>query len=408
MKYTMMAFCMFLLVFSIIIPSIPVREASATPSLREGPFKMVAIGDSLMWGQGLSQFEKFPYLVRERLEDMLGGRDVEMTVLAHSGAVIGANQSIDINDPKRNLHGEIPRDQPTIRELMNMYTGDPQDVNLVLIDGCINDITGRWVAPPRGVTAEGGPLGGISFKDPNMRLQFREEISEFCYRDMKVLLQEAASKFNNRETRIVVTGYYQVISDRTDFRNAAQIIQWLTSGIELPFPIEPRLSRDQLIFNRQLFQMDSNRNLKRAVNEVNIELWNAGNQPSSIGANQANSILRQPADDEPPATGNPFQHVNPCFLEEPRPIPARIAFACPRYTYDNAMYAPNSFIFQLDRALAPTDSVRTERLSACDAIEHASLQDFFACNVASTGHANQNGALAYADAIMATWIISSD
>ena len=107
---------------------------------------------------------------------------------------------------------------------MNMFTGSyPRDVDLVLIDGCLDDITSEGVTAPEPLR-EGmaGPLA-ISFKDITMRLQFRQEIYEKCHDDMNILLQEVASKFSNPETRIVVTGYYQPVSDRTDFTNAGPI-----------------------------------------------------------------------------------------------------------------------------------------------------------------------------------------
>ena len=46
--------------------------------------------------------------MQERLSNILGGRTVELTLLAHSGAPIGAHESIDTNDPIRSLHGEVP------------------------------------------------------------------------------------------------------------------------------------------------------------------------------------------------------------------------------------------------------------------------------------------------------------
>lgn len=332
---------------------------------------------------------------------------MELTLLAHSGAIIGAQQPIDVNDPDMGIHGEIPRSQPTIRELVNMFPGDPQDVDLVLIDGCINDITSRWVALPEYIPRDmvSGPIA-ISTKDLNMRLQFRQEISEICHDHLKGLLQEVARKFNNPETRIVVTGYYQAISDRTDFRNGGRLFHWLTSGIG---PFDALLPQEQMVFNWQLFQMDSNRNIKRAVNEVNLELWNAGNQPSYFVADNISSLmpLQPPGGDRPTGTPNPFEFVNPCFLEQPRPAPARIAFACPRFTADNAMYAPNSFVFQLDGNLNPTDPIRDERANACsEAIEALLIEplspEYLKCRIVSTGHPNPNGDIAYADAIMST------
>ena len=118
--------------------------------------------------------------------------------------------------------------------------------DLVLIDGCLDDITSEGVTAPEPLR-EGmaGPLA-ISFKDITMRLQFRQEIYEKCHDDMKILLQEVASKFSNPETRIVVTGYYQQVSDRTDFTNAGPIFYWATSGIN---PLDPPISQRQMVFN---------------------------------------------------------------------------------------------------------------------------------------------------------------
>jgi hypothetical protein len=58
------------------------------------PLRMLAIGDSVMWGQGLEEKHKFSYLVRDWLCDQRGGGkcrgadDVQLHVEAHSGAKI--------------------------------------------------------------------------------------------------------------------------------------------------------------------------------------------------------------------------------------------------------------------------------------------------------------------------------
>jgi Bacterial Ig domain len=56
------------------------------------PFYMLAIGDSVMWGQGLKNETKFHSLVENHIEKNTG-LEVNKTVLAHSGAVIGNDYS---------------------------------------------------------------------------------------------------------------------------------------------------------------------------------------------------------------------------------------------------------------------------------------------------------------------------
>ena len=159
-------------------------------------------------GSGSSWTSKISFNSARKAKQYPWRKNRGIDSLAHSGAPIGAHESIDTNDPIRSLHGEVPRPQPTIRELVNMFTGNPRDVDLVLIDGCLDDITSEGVTAPEPLP-EGiaGPLA-MGFKDITMRLQFRQEIYEKCHDDMKILLQEVASKFSNPETRIVVTGYY--------------------------------------------------------------------------------------------------------------------------------------------------------------------------------------------------------
>src|SRR5215469_5421303 len=53
------------------------------------PLRIVSLGDSIVWGQGLSEADKFDVLVRDALADANPG--ITLWRLAHSGAVIGVN-----------------------------------------------------------------------------------------------------------------------------------------------------------------------------------------------------------------------------------------------------------------------------------------------------------------------------
>ena len=90
-----------------------------------------------------------------------------------------------------------------------------------------------------------------------------------------------------------------------------------------------------------------------------------------------------PGGDGPTGTHNPFEFVNPCFLEQPRPAPAAEVFACPRFMAENSMYAPNSFVFQLDSDFNPTYSVRDERINACMTVAEPPSLEFYACRIGS-------------------------
>ncbi|EAB8931752.1 hypothetical protein DTY68_20970 [Escherichia coli] len=57
---------------------------------RQDEIEMLVLGDSLIWGQGLREEEKFYYLTKRWLEDDVfnGNGRVRLTVKAHSGSTI--------------------------------------------------------------------------------------------------------------------------------------------------------------------------------------------------------------------------------------------------------------------------------------------------------------------------------
>ncbi len=106
------------------------------------PPQLVVLGDSVLWGQGLLDHNKFWFLVCDQLAQRYPGLTPD--VRAHSGAVIGKG----LNPPWPRLPGEIPTGGPTILYQCTAYSGDPANVKVVLMNGGINDIDFRYVLDP--------------------------------------------------------------------------------------------------------------------------------------------------------------------------------------------------------------------------------------------------------------------
>jgi hypothetical protein len=143
-------------------------------------YKILTLGDSVMWGQGLLPDEKFVQLVAAHVE--LLGRTVEVAALPHSGAVVCTGPTppggLDFF-----LDGEIPRSFPSIESQLGIATQTPgyasflqvnpwdspdwakakqamqvavagysgpagQPPDLILVDGGINDLGALQVAIP--------------------------------------------------------------------------------------------------------------------------------------------------------------------------------------------------------------------------------------------------------------------
>src|SRR5436190_21357401 len=117
---------------------------SAVASKPDRPLNLLVLGDSISWGQGLKDEHKIWYLIKIWLEQMIG-RDVHAWVLAHSGAVIGSPDD-PAGGSSEQVDGELSRAYPTINgQLNNAIKGyaDPAQVDMVLVDGCINDLDSR-------------------------------------------------------------------------------------------------------------------------------------------------------------------------------------------------------------------------------------------------------------------------
>src|SRR5687767_11231577 len=114
---------------------VPDGSQSAAPQ----PIQMLVLGDSIMWGQGLKTPDKAWWRLKNWLQEKTG-RDVRERVEAHSGAAIEAAPGSEIFTSKDR---EVNLLTPTINEQVDAarsYYGDPAKVDLILVNGCINDV----------------------------------------------------------------------------------------------------------------------------------------------------------------------------------------------------------------------------------------------------------------------------
>jgi len=93
---------------------------------------MLVLGDSIAWGQGLQEWNKFSSLVCDQLKYRPEYLGLTRAVLARSGAIIGADAE---REPPRAVSSEIPWYFPTIIQQCDRCAGNPDDVRLVLMDG---------------------------------------------------------------------------------------------------------------------------------------------------------------------------------------------------------------------------------------------------------------------------------
>lgn len=181
----------------IFISSLPTFGQSAQPAADDRQFNLLVLGDSIAWGQGLREEHKAWYQVKTLLEES-AGRKVRERVEAHSGAVIGSPGDSGGN-PVSRLDGEVNRGLPSVNDQIDNALrsyADPSQVDLVIVDGCINDLDAH-----RLLNAANTPEG------------IRELAEQKCGPPMEALLARLTKSFSN--AHVIVTGYYPILSEKT-------------------------------------------------------------------------------------------------------------------------------------------------------------------------------------------------
>lgn len=322
---------------------------------------VVAIGDSVVWGQALQHEDKF---VTQVYEELTGERFPERNLKAHSGAIIGADGPVRGVEQEygpigtRTGRHEKPSDGPTILQQLDRLPYDylahdgfgsdlqreddraydrAADVDLVFLDGGINDVS----------------IGTITsvFKS---RAALARAIERYCYEDLSELIARTRRKFPN--ATIVVTSYFPFASHESNL-NLKQIsvlssmlmgrlvgaIIYIVGGTLIRLVVE-----GVLFFNRHQLA-----GVRRAVTE------------------------QRRVDDGP-----------------------GIVFATPRFRPKNSANAPDPWLWPIREGLLPVgglgDSEIAElRHAVCDATDSGIV-----CKKAATCHPNPDGADAYTAAIL--------
>lgn len=292
-------------------------------------FRIVTLGDSVSWGQGLLENEKYDVLVADALKQKIADVVLEPR-LAHSGAVIGVNGAAGSMAP-----GEVPEARLTIVEQCDSFTNSPETVDLVLLNGGINDVRVDVILDPLAIVPS---------------LSKRIEVA--CHEGMLALLRKVSAKFTKPSCKILVTGYYTILSEESDPLAALRLLRM--HNISLPERVEEDLGFLNPILRRcEEFFDESTSQLTAAVADAHD---------------------------------------------------GRIQFVPSGFTDDNAAFVPGtSLLWGLNLDLSPQDPVANLRRPQCDTAFPGPLQLFERekCHRASAGHPNVTGAIQFKNQILA-------
>jgi hypothetical protein len=333
---------------------------------------MLVLGDSILWGQGLTEQNKISYKVQEWLCKETG-RPVKVWREAHSGAVIKEGEPAESelaadtkNEVFRELDGEINVGRPTIQEQLahSLTRFKGPEVDLVLMDGCIND------------------FNFVNLLDPGKPLdEIENRTKAVCYQRMKPLLDDVARSFPN--ARIIVTGYYPIITEKSA-RNvlyrfaigrmfAREKQKWL-------LPDSKKQSFKKLLALSKQWTESSNTWLRRSVDEANE---NAGQRVKFAPTNYQ------------PDVG--FGSIGSGFA-----APKKTSLLWTSRLSSTGRGGISKFFYVLFvlrlRLLQPNDEVYSHRKKVCGALDLSS-DDERTCQLAAYGHPNKMGVHQYVESI---------
>lgn len=340
----------------------------------DDPLHMLVLGDSIMWGQGLREEEKFSSRVKCWLQERIN-REVKVHVEAHSGAIIsGAASALP---SFTTASGEVNSTTPTINQQLDhaveFYNNNRTTPSLILMNGCINDVG------VKNLLAASMPLEDL-----------REQVRKSCGEDMQSLLQRVRQSFP--QALVLVTSYYPIVSVQTADN---VFLRLLVKNLNNQRPEARRMTdkemRQRLIAISAEWYKTSTASLSEAVKKTN-----------------AGAV----AESSPPKVSFVEIQFGPEHV-----------FAAPDSLLWNFMFASTNVsgfakvivILSFGTAAYKTnDHVRDARIKNCEEtfkkpkgikedkkVKSAREDLLLVCRYASLGHPNHMGALIYTEAIKA-------
>ncbi len=331
----------------------------------ERQLNLLVLGDSIMWGQGLSEQHKAWYQVKTWLKENTS-RDVRENVEAHSGAVVGVKDVPWSNDapPDGEVSSAVPTVNHELDRALRSYAS-PSQVDLVLVDGCINDVDIRNL------------LNAANSSDDVKRMA-----TEKCGLPMQALISRVANSFPS--AHIIVTGYFPIISEKTP---NSLLMKAMARMFYQPGPKPAKLKqkdlRESLIAVSRTWYQTSNAALRDAVDKVTAELATKGSRQRVL------------------------------FVEIP--FPPEFSFNAPEtrlWGFNASFLRKLLAVLTLGRVTLKTnDEKLRQRVVSCNERYQKPANEKpnqrgereyrrMLCRYASLGHPNRKGSAIYADAIV--------
>jgi hypothetical protein len=328
------------------------RDTSlGTVTFTVATFRIASFGDSIAWGQGLLEKEKFTTRTATTISARRNGHIAVFALdrFAHSAAVLFpvSGESPATPQPPGTFAGECPSPTPSVTAQVGAWTTAPLsaetlEIDLVILDGGINDADLTQIFNP-------------FMRDDLLMLR----TVGACFAGMSGLLTTVLATFP--AAKVVVLGYYSIVSEQSDMAMLLPVLAALgfLGSVMMALAVGAAPSGLGVVEGALFYLWARQRLIDRSALFASMANWSLAAAVAAAGP--------------------------------------RVALAVPEFGPENALFAPDPFVFNVGISTAginALDPVVGDRATACGTGNPIA-------NVASMGHPNVKGASAYADAIYA-------
>lgn len=322
------------------------------------PFEFLVVGDSLVWGGGLREEQKFYTLTRDWLqaEAFGGARPVNLKVKAHSGATLTLHEAEAAafkkagRDERQYYEPEVNVAFPSAKMQLNIASSEygeenSKKVDLVMLSGGLADISTAGILNPFGDDAE-----------------LRRDIEKYLSHSMYNVLRHSGRLFP--DAVVAVISYFPMLSPKTP---AGKLFNATLESYNFPGPLKPVANN---VVTRQFFKFIRKNAIKRS------RLW------------FEESTLR-------------MQEAVAKFNSDG----GRAVFVKTPITEDTCFETANSLLFRIGKKGRVEDFLYDERKAQCvralPELKKTTGVEYPVrfCEIASVGHPNIEGSKAYAESI---------
>lgn len=335
------------------------RDILARTSLAADQLKVLVVGDSFIWNQGLREEDKFYSIITDRFRSGLvpAFSKIDLKVKAHSGARIRLHpKQLEKmkkvgQETDKFYYPEADISFPSITTQLDTARKeyrDPNSVGLVMLSGGITDLV------------VGNAVNPFLKKSKFLRM-----VHQYCHVEMKGLLEHVTETFP--KAKVLVFGYFPIVSTKSDVN---KIVKYLMKIVRFPHELQWLITNG---FSKQFMK------IVRKATSNRSRLWFI----------RSNAELAEAVD-----------NVNARF-DKPR-----IALVESPVTEETCFATKNSLLWSLDHDNLPEDDLYLERKEKCPEVfreikyKPFGLLSVRLCELASVAHVNKAGSIAYANAAL--------